>query len=119
MNLFTKWCFRIGLICVALTFASEIVLFLYGIDAAKLALPESQAAKVVGLFIQVAMLMGIVLLVEAIIWLRRNWRHLSKPTKVVSVLGLSMTLFFGAYVFHWLLPSLKVGDSQGRKEAVG
>jgi hypothetical protein len=53
-------------------------------------------------------------LIAAVVWLRRSWPQLSKATKVVSVLGLFMSTFVGAYVFHWFFPgvlNVRAGDA--------
>jgi uncharacterized membrane protein YozB (DUF420 family) len=107
MSNLTKWCFKVGVACFVLTVAGQIVLLVMGMDAADLLEAQSTAVRVVGTFLQIFICMGLVLLIEAIMWLKKNWSHLSKSTKVTSTLGLLITSFFGAYVFHWLLPDLQ------------
>jgi len=106
MNLFTRWCYRIGLVCgaIALLSALTVIPFELGVR-----LPEvlrkiaEQAFLIFGLAF---MWLGIVLLVAAIAWLMSSWSRLSKSVKVVSVLGLGASTFLGAYIFHWLFPDV-------------
>jgi hypothetical protein len=64
------------------------------------------AEKIFTIFGLAFMWLGIVLLIAAIVWLRRTWSQLSKATKVISVLGLFASSFAGAYIFHWLFPGV-------------
>jgi len=104
MNQLVRWCFRIGLLSGAIALVSACV-----IAAEELKVPVSLglrpfAERAFTLFGLAFMLLGIVLLIAAILRLRREWPRLSKATKVVSVLGLGASTFLGAYVFHWLFP---------------
>ena len=109
MNSFTRLCFRIGLACGALAVLGALVLTLPELGVG---IPDSLrmlAERVVLIFGLGFMWLGFVLLIEAIIWLKTSWRELTLATKVVSVLGLLTSTFAGAYLFHWLFPSVLGG----------
>lgn len=106
MNQFTRWCYRLGLTCGALSLVSALAVipFEFGMP-----IPDVLHTIAVQVFSVVApafMGLGVVLLIAAIVWLRSTWPRLSMATKVVSVLGLLASTFAGAYVFHWIFPSV-------------
>jgi len=108
MNVFTKWCFRVGLVSfVGIVVLQLIGMGVNGFEARRFLQSGSALLTVAQLLFEVFIWMGIVLLVEAIVWLSRNWRRLSKPTKVGSVLGLAVGSIFSSYIFHWLIPDLE------------
>jgi hypothetical protein len=71
MSNLTKWCFRVGLACLVLAIAGQIVLLVMGMDVARMLEGQSTAVRVLGMFLQVFIWMGLVMLVEAIVWLKR------------------------------------------------
>lgn len=106
MNLFTRWCYRIGLVCGALALLSALVVIPFELGVS---LPEAlrkTAEQTFLIFGLAFMWLGIVLLIAAIALLRSSWSRLSKSVKVVSVLGLGASTFLGAYVFYWLFPNV-------------
>ena len=113
MNAFTRWCYRIGLACGLLALLSAFVVIPFELGVP---LPEALhtvAERTFSIFAPIFMFIGMVLLIAAIVWLRKSWRHLSKATKVVSVLGLFASTFVGAYVFHWIFPNVLKDRTQG------
>ena len=106
MNSFTRWCYRIGLVSGVLTVLSGYAVIPFELVAPLPEVLRKTAERIFSVVAPVFMGLGIVLLIAAIVWLRRTWPQLSGATKVVSVLGLLTSTFAGAYVFHWLFPSV-------------
>lgn len=106
MNSFTHWCYRIGLMCGLLAMLITLIVIPFESEMSSEELLNSPAAQAFSIFACIFMFMGFVLLIEAIVWLKRSWPHLSKATKVVSILGLLTSTIVGAYLFHWLFPSV-------------
>jgi hypothetical protein len=112
MNVFTRWCYRIGLVCGAFALLSALVAIPFELG---MSLPESLRAiaeRAFSIFAPAFMFIGLVLLIAAFVWLRRSWQQLSNATKVVSVLGLLASTFLGAYIFHWLFPGVLSNRAQ-------
>jgi hypothetical protein len=112
MNRFITWCFRIGLACGLVAFASAMVGAVIALGVPFPSTVGAYAQSIFTFFATVFMSLGIVLLIAAVVWLRRSWAVLSRPVKVVSVLGLGVSTFVGAYIFYWLLPDLQGSRKQ-------
>lgn len=99
MNHFIPWCFRVGVVCfLAFTIISAPIAFeIFTMSHRSLAGIESVMAALGFTF----MLLGLVLLVDAIRRLRVQWADLSAFGKFISVVGLLMTQFFGGYIYYY------------------
>jgi len=69
--------------------------------------PGSLLMNVLRLLLEGFLWAGVILLVEAVVWLRRHWRLLPQSTKVLSVFSLIFTSILGSYLFHYLIPRLQ------------
>ena|SRR5215831_10663847 len=113
MNIFTKICFWFGIACFLAAIAVQVVMMVQGASIEDFYRSDSSVLTVVGLLVDGCMWVGVILLVEAVVWLGRNWQHLHQSTKVLSVLALLCTSIFGSYIFHYLIPRLQSEQSSG------
>lgn len=104
MNIFTRLCHRIGLVCGVVALLSALVLVPAEFGSSALASLHSTAGQLFRIFGLAFMWIGFALFVAAIIWLAKTWSRLGDATKIVSVLGLLVGTFASAYLFHWLFP---------------
>jgi uncharacterized membrane protein len=101
------WAYRVGLVFGAI---AAVTAAFSGIAELHSHTPNaafSFADRVTATGALVFMCMGVVLLVSAIIYLSRSWPTFSREAKIVSVIGLFMSTFCGAYVFFWLVPKAR------------
>lgn len=101
MNLFIRWCFRIGLVCGVgfLLCAGLISLEDFGLVPSTAVRSLAESAGVFFGFI--FMLLGFVLLVDAIHSLRLRWSGLPAFGKFIGVVGLFMATFVGGYIYYY------------------
>jgi hypothetical protein len=108
-----RWCFRIGIVCgaIALICAAAVSLEDFG-------MPLSQSVRSIAesafTFSGLAfMLLGFVLLVDAVHSVRVRWTSFSPFGKFLSVIGLFATTFVGSYVFYYFISRQPEGHHDG------
>jgi hypothetical protein len=109
MNLFIRWCFRIGLVCGIGFLLSAVLISLEDFDLGTSATVRSLAENVGVFFGLIFMLLGFVLLVDAIHSLRLRWSGLPPFGKFIGVIGLFATTFVGGYIYYYFFS--RPGDS--------
>lgn len=123
MNLFIRWCFRIGLVCGVGFLLSAVLISLedFGLTAS---VTVHSLIEDVGTFLGlIFMLLGFVLLVSAIRSLRLRWSELPPFGKFIGVVGLLMTTFVGGYIYYYFFSRHGDGNQSGsvtsHREVVG
>ena len=101
MTTFIRWCFRIGVLCGAGFLICATLLSLEDLGMSLSDSGRKLAESAATLFGLVFMLLGFVLLVDAIHWLRVRWSQLSAFGKFLGIFGLFITTFVGGYIFHF------------------
>lgn len=113
MNLFIRWCFRIGLVCGVCFLLSAGLISLEDFGLAASTTVRSLAENVGTFFGLIFMLLGFVLLVAAIRSLRLRWSGLPAFGKFVGVVGLLMTTFVGGYIYYYFFSRHGDGSQSG------
>jgi hypothetical protein len=106
MNMFTRLCYRVGLACGAIALIAALALIPTELGSPVLAGVRDIAERLFSVFGLAFMWIGLVLLLAAIVWLKKAWPQLSDTAKMVSILGLLAGSFASAYAFHWLFPKV-------------
>lgn len=113
--MFPTWIFRIGLGGGALLAVGAVLISLedFGLTMATAVLGMAEDVATLGGF--VFMLVGWILLVSAVRYLRQRWAELSPFAKFVGVFGLLMTSFVGGYIYHYFFARSSTGGrNRGR-----
>lgn len=113
MNLFVRWCFRIGLVCGIGFLLSAVLISVEDFGLTAPATVRSLAENVGTFFGLTFMLLGLVLLVDAIHSVRLRWSGLSAFGKFIGVVGLFVTTFVGGYIYYYFFSRPGDGHQSG------
>jgi len=106
MNSIVRWFFRVGLWCGVAAVVFALITITEDLGFALPVPLRDLCERALTIFGLAFMWLGILLLFAAILDIRNRWPRLSKAEKVVCVLGLGMSTFAGAYIYHWLRPDV-------------